>query len=103
MKLSLWWLLIVIGVGLNSVKVRGESHIKRLAVREGRRGFTLLSSRRTITSEPLCCTSSETDFKNTSKCGPRTAEHEERDMMTGTPYLTLALKVLLMVILCYTL
>ncbi|XP_052892620.1 uncharacterized protein LOC128300556 [Anopheles moucheti] len=104
MKLSLCWLFIVIGFGLTSAEVRGASYIERLGVSEGRRGFTLLSSRRTINSGSLLCTSSETDIKNTSKCDTRTAEHSSLDdMMTRTPYLTLALKVLLMVILCYTL
>uniref|UniRef100_A0A182SC53 Chitin-binding type-2 domain-containing protein n=1 Tax=Anopheles maculatus TaxID=74869 RepID=A0A182SC53_9DIPT len=46
----------------------------------------------------------ETSTKNISKPDTRTAEHASFvDTMTSTPYMTLALKLLLMAILCYTL
>uniref|UniRef100_A0A182WEN6 Uncharacterized protein n=1 Tax=Anopheles minimus TaxID=112268 RepID=A0A182WEN6_9DIPT len=105
MKVSLWWLLIAIGICLQTINIRGESNFIRFDLREERRrGSTAISSRRTISEESLCSGCSETDITNACKCDRRIVEHASLDdTMTKTPYLTLALKVLLMAILCYTL
>ncbi|XP_035900973.1 uncharacterized protein LOC118507091 [Anopheles stephensi] len=104
MKLSRWGPLTVIVLCLSIIHISGESYIKRLSLKEGRRGPLFLSSRRTSNFEPVHCDSCETSTKSTSKRDTSTAERASFvDTMARTPYMTLALKVLLMVILCYTL
>ncbi|XP_050081205.1 uncharacterized protein LOC126568732 [Anopheles maculipalpis] len=104
MKPSLWGLFIVIVLLLNIVQISGESYIKRLNLKEGRRGSLFRSTQRNSNFEAVPCDNSEIGTKNTSKCDARTTEQTSFvDTMARTPYMTLALKVLLMVILCYTL
>lgn len=53
MKLSLCGLLIVIVLYCNVDQIRGESYIKRMNLKEGRRGSLFLSSRRNSNFETV--------------------------------------------------